>query len=93
MDNSEKSVNEEAQYFSSWTAEDILRAVINELHQPVIVIRGFCQILLNSEDSALSMEKRKELLGYILKRIDGIDETLKISVKALNLQEANSKKK
>ena len=56
MGNSENSVNEKAQYFSSWSAEDILRAVINEFHQPVINIRGFCQILLNSEGSALSVE-------------------------------------
>jgi hypothetical protein len=93
MPDSNNSVDEKAAYFASFSPDDLLRAIRSDCRQPLINARGYCQILMTAGDDYLTPDKRKELAEHILHVLDGIEQVLDISAKALHMQEANKKAK
>jgi len=49
MNDSDNTIDEQASYFSSQPADELLRFARSECRQPLIDAKEFCQIIMNSE--------------------------------------------
>jgi signal transduction histidine kinase len=65
--------------------DDIISAISHEFKNPIAVINGYCQTLLDDEN--LSVDMRKKFLAKIYKngeKLNGLIDTLRLSVKLDN---------